>query len=518
MAADSGKNEDVVIGETSAVEDEQLRVLDKDLEFGLHILSRESARTEQLKLEQEGIQSDLRKVEREIHLRGVASTRLETWVAKLTEQVQMMAAGSGMGTTPIPLRNPSVRAVGRNQVIYISNCPVCGFNFQCHNISVADCGCCYHHFCLAAWLSDGRRRCASYACGLEFCQDWLNSFGANQVRLPPLRVPKMEGHASRSNRHDAGHVSHAASTNFNVESASGTPTSMKQKSVLTPSSGHVKARVSGSWKTPSSSVGRVPIEGPGVRSGGVAYRTPAAVSKSGSPPRAVVGGANTFDESLLFAETEEVCFTQARKASHATPEGGADKAVTTLIPETVFLDSSEGVPEVQEIQPPWTGKMPKDTTMSEEIQRATSSSSDGGPEHKIVPTTDFLGLDKDMVQSDSQAVPPEAPATKKSSSQGAGSMRTSRKAALRNTMCPAPASQAGTQSEDVGVAGAKKVVSGRGRATQGVARVEKVSNMKPLALIGVQEKFWAPAVVADAGKGRGRGGKHAKRKRDGSTS
>ena len=210
---ESGENDDGRVEETCAEEDEQLRLIDKDLEFGLHILNRESARTEQLKQEQDGLETELRRVEHEIRLRGVASRRLETWVAKLTEQVQMMAVGSGMGTTPLPLRNPKVATEGRGQVIVVSNCPVCGFNFLCHNISVADCSCTYHHFCLAAWLSDGRRRCAKEFCEQEFCQDWLDSFGANQVHSAPLRQPKIEGQVSRFNRHDGGNVAAAASTN-----------------------------------------------------------------------------------------------------------------------------------------------------------------------------------------------------------------------------------------------------------------------------------------------------------------
>ena len=210
---ESGENVVDRVEETCGEEDDALRQIDRDLEFGLHILNRESARAEQLKYEQQGLEAELRQVEHEIRLRGVASKRLETWVAKLTEQVQLMAVGSGMGTTPLPLRNPRQPTEGRGQVIIVSNCPVCGFNFLCHNISVADCSCTYHHFCLAAWLSDGRRRCAKEFCEMEFSQDWLDSFGANQIHSPPLRQPKLEGQVSRFNRHDGGNVAAAASTN-----------------------------------------------------------------------------------------------------------------------------------------------------------------------------------------------------------------------------------------------------------------------------------------------------------------
>ena len=209
----SGENDEVGVGETCEEEDKQLRILDKDLEFGVHMLNRESARAEELRQEQDGLQSELRRVENEIRYRGATSSRLEMWVAKLTTQVHMMAVGSGMGTTPLPITNPRIPAEGRRKVLQIKDCPVCGFHFKCHNISVADCGCCYHHFCLAAWLSDGMRRCASSSCEMEFCLDWLDSFGANQIRLPPPQQPKLEGVSALYHRRPGGNVAAAASTN-----------------------------------------------------------------------------------------------------------------------------------------------------------------------------------------------------------------------------------------------------------------------------------------------------------------
>ena len=211
--AGSGETDEDGVGETCEEEDRELALLDKDLEFGVHMLNRESARAEELRLEQDGLQSELRRVDNEIRYRGSCSTRLEMWVAKLTAQVQMMAVGSGMGTTPLPITNPRVPAEGGRHVLKISNCPVCGFHFKCHNISVADCGCCYHHFCLAAWLSDGMRRCAGLSCEMDFCLDWLDSFGANQVRLPPLQQPKLEGGSVLHSRRPGGNVAAAASTN-----------------------------------------------------------------------------------------------------------------------------------------------------------------------------------------------------------------------------------------------------------------------------------------------------------------
>lgn len=73
----SEENEGLVSGEAPVEEEKELRLIDKDLKFKVHILNRESARTEQLQHEQEGLESELRKVETKIRLRGVALARLE---------------------------------------------------------------------------------------------------------------------------------------------------------------------------------------------------------------------------------------------------------------------------------------------------------------------------------------------------------------------------------------------------------------------------------------------------------
>lgn len=209
----SNVTDEVRDAEIDVEEDKEMKILDRDLEFGVHILNRESARAEELQAEQTGLSKELEKVEREIRHRGEACDRSELWVAKLTDQVHMMAVGSGMGTSPLPIKNPRVPPKERAKVVHISNCPVCGFNYLCHNISVADCECTYHHFCLAAWLSDGKRRCAKPICEKEFSADWMDSFGANQVRVPALRLPKVEGIPSRISNDDCGNITTAASTN-----------------------------------------------------------------------------------------------------------------------------------------------------------------------------------------------------------------------------------------------------------------------------------------------------------------
>ena len=83
-------------------------MIDKDFEFGVYILNKESARTHELQQEQLGLQTELGKVENEIQLRSMACRRSELWVAKLTNQVRMMDVGSEMGTTPLSIQNPRV--------------------------------------------------------------------------------------------------------------------------------------------------------------------------------------------------------------------------------------------------------------------------------------------------------------------------------------------------------------------------------------------------------------------------
>ena len=300
-----------------------------------------------------------------------------------------------------------------------------------------------------------------------------------------------------------------------VGSASGTPSSLKQKSVVTPSSGEAKTHASPSWKTPTSTVGRVAGESRAGRLDALACGTPPAVNASGTPSLLTEPlSTKTSDESILFPDKEELRFSQPQRPSHATPERGDGIIQSTLIPETL-PDTALGVGEDDDIPPSSTGKVPSTTTMSEGTHRATSHSAEEDPETDMA-GTDCQVLDMDTVHSGKQAVAEESPTVGKSSGKGTGSVGTRRQAALRNKLCPSPGATTGTSGHGGLVQGAKKPMLGRGRAGQGVTRAEKGCNMKPLAEIGVQEKFKAPAAVADAGKGRGRGGNQAKRKREGS--
>ena len=296
-----------------------------------------------------------------------------------------------------------------------------------------------------------------------------------------------------------------------VGSASGTPSSMQHKSAMTPSSGHVKDYASPSWITPPSKVGMV---GGGQNPGRVdalATGTPPVENKSGTPSMPAQLCTKTSDDSMLFPDTEELCLSQAQP-SHAAPERGGGMLQSTMIPETL-TDTAVGVGEDEDLQPPSLTKVTSITTMTEEAQRAASPSSEEDPETNMA-ALDCHGLDVDTVQSEKQPVLEESPSVKQSSGKGTGSLGTRRQAALRNKLCPSPGATTGTSSDGGSVQGAKKLSMGRGRSGQGVTRAEKGCNMKPLAEIGVQEKFRAPSVVADAGKGRGRGGNQGKRKRD----
>ncbi|KAG0570946.1 hypothetical protein KC19_6G199800 [Ceratodon purpureus] len=154
-----------------------------------------------------------------------------------------------------------------------------------------------------------------------------------------------------------------------------------------------------------------------------------------------------------------------------------------------------------------------DRAMSEETERETSPASKGVVEWAL-PASEFQSLEADTVSADIQAEPGSSPKVDKKNSQGTRPQSTRRQAALHNKLCPSPVVTPGSASDAGKEPATKKATLGRGRSIQGGARGEKGTNMKPLAQIGLQEKFRAPAVVSDAGKGRGRGGKVGKRKRD----
>ncbi|KAG0604203.1 hypothetical protein M758_10G152600 [Ceratodon purpureus] len=416
-------------------------------------------------------------------------------------------------------------------VVYLENCPVCGYNFKCLNASIADCGCVYHHFCLAAWLSDGRRQCAYRGCEKEFCADWMASFGANQVRIPALRQPKQEGLVGTLNRVESGNAGAAASTNFQVPSVSGTPVSQRHEGPGTPSSGQLGTPASGSWRTPTGSVGRINVFGKSAPMEDVPSRSLGRTPKSGSRSNLGSGTGRTSDESIVFGE-DDVSLSQAPRASFRALEVVHANVGETIIPETMAM-TGDGVLATPEEPAPKTGiqnvaigddddvVLPElakegtlpDRAMSDGTERESSPASRGVLEWAL-PATEFQSLEGDTVSAEIQAEPGSSPTVEKKPSQGTRPHSTRRQAALHNKLCPSPGVTPGSTSDAGKEPGTKKANLGRGRSIQGAARGEKGTNMKPLAQIGLQEKFRAPAVVGDAGKGRGRGGKLAKRKRD----
>ena len=302
-----------------------------------------------------------------------------------------------------------------------------------------------------------------------------------------------------------------------VGSASGTPPLNKEKGAMTPSSGQVKTPASAGWKTPTSSAGRVASQ-QGV--GGplaLAFGTPPALTKSGTPSKVPALSTRTSDDSILFPENEEICLSQAQELPNANRERGQKEILDTVVPETLpeeklgIVDDDADTPDTRS-----TENILLDKAVSDGKERETSPPSKGVYELAL-PDTEFQSLEGDTGSPEINAHPESPPSTEKAPRQGTAPQRSARVAALRNTLCPSPGAALGGTSDAGREAATKKLNLGRGRGTQSAARAEKQCNMKPLASFGLQEKFKAPAVVSDAGKGRGRGGKPAKRKRDGGT-
>ena len=238
---------------------------------------------------------------------------------------------------------------------------------------------------------------------------------------------------------------------------------------------------------------------------------------SGTQDRPVSLSGKTSDETELFPETEEVCLSQAQQLPHAIPEHGQKGIHNTVVPETLPEDQAGIVNDDVDIADTQSKENNhRDEAMSEGNDRESSPTPKGVYELAL-PATEFQSLDGDTGSPENHADPDSSPSPENLTSHATVPHRSTRVAALRNTLCPTPGVTIGGTSETGKEAGTKKVTVGRGRANQGAGRAEKHCNMKPLAHIGLQEKFRAPAVVSDAGKGRGRGGKAAKRKRDGGT-
>ncbi|KAG0562850.1 hypothetical protein KC19_9G176300 [Ceratodon purpureus] len=294
--------------------------------------------------------------------------------------------------------------------------------------------------------------------------------------------------------------------------------------------GQLGTPASGSWRTPTGSVARINAFGKSVQLEDVPSRSLGRTPKSGSRSNLGSGTGRTSDESIVFGE-DDVSLSQAPRASFLALEGVRGSVGETIIPETMAMTgdgvlaspeepAQTGIPamalsddeDVDVAEPPKESILP-DRALTDGTERESSPPSKGVVEWAL-PATEFQSLEGDTVSAEIQAEPGSSPTADKRTSQGTRPHSTRRQAALHNKLCPSPGVTPGSTSDAGKEPGTKKANLGRGRSTQGVARGEKGTNMKPLAQIGLQEKFRAPAVVSDAGKGRGRGGKAAKRKRD----
>ena len=316
-----------------------------------------------------------------------------------------------------------------------------------------------------------------------------------------------------------------------VASASGTPVSQRHEGPGTPSSGQLGTPASGSWRTPTGSMGRINVFGKSLQVEDVPSQSRGRTPISGSRSNLGSGTGRTSDDSIIFGE-DDVVLSQAARALSLAQEGVRGNARETIIPETLaltdggvegflqdpapktgILDMALSDDEDEDVPEPAKESILPEKAMSEGTERESSPASKGVVEWAL-PATEFQSLEGDTVSAEIQTEPGSSPTIDKIPSQGTRPHSTRRQAALHNKLCPSPAVTPGSTSDAGREPGTKKPNLGRGRGGQGAARGEKGANMKPLAAIGSQEKFRAPAVVNDAGKGRGRGGKLPKRKRE----
>ena len=312
---------------------------------------------------------------------------------------------------------------------------------------------------------------------------------------------------------------HCVALAVHGRSGSGTPASFKQEAAGTPSSGQVRTPASSEYvRTPLASEQKAPnfIGGTAIEQVNVqeiqplACRTPASVARSGSQMMRPSPSTKTSEESSLYAE-DDVCLSQARPPTSTTAEHGGANEENTKVPET--LPHNEGVEDDLSFQEVSEEKVVTDTAMTEEGEDALLRTNDDVPDTEM-DTTEPQGTKAGTQHKAAMSMHEDSGNEKVQGEHGTGTQLTRRQAALRNTMCPSPGLNAGGATDGAGVERPRKVTSGRGRGAQGSTTAPKGVNMKPLAHFGLKEKFKAPAAVTDAGKGRGRGGKHVKRKRD----
>ena len=297
-----------------------------------------------------------------------------------------------------------------------------------------------------------------------------------------------------------------------VPSGSGTPASKGHTGPGTPSSGQLGTPASGGWKTPSGSVGRVPVFGrvsPVQEPGSV---TPNELQNAVTPSKLMSRSGRNSDDSVVFPD-DDVCLSQAQPSSAPLACGGLENKATDVIPETMpanelaWEEAFPGEVTVKDVAPVVETMSDDDDSAGPEDPDEAQAGNAGGEDSEDdgMEDTDHAPtlIQKGEVVSKrvEQQVSPEQCGRR-------------RQASLRNTFCPSPASSPAAPVEVGLPSRVRKGAVGRGRSGQGAGRDEKILNMKPLTQIGMQEKFKPPAAVPDSGKGRGRGGKTVKRKRD----
>ena len=293
-----------------------------------------------------------------------------------------------------------------------------------------------------------------------------------------------------------------------VTSASGTPVSQRHEGSRTPSSRKMGTPASGSWRTPTGSAGRVNAFGGVLQEVQDPSRSPGEAPKTGMPTNLGSGSGRTSDESIIFPDGD-ICLSQAPPSAITPLQAPRSKDGDVAILETLPGDAY-GNDEVVAAPEPAKDSVVKPMSDDEE---GGSEDSDEMPGRDEVAATEGLVADGNTDQRLAESVQREV-ASKKSRPlvESPEPCATRRQAALRNVLCPTPGVNSSATVE-TGTQGKlqKKGNAGRGRGTQ---VTEKGTNIKALSNLGLQGGFKAPSVVGDAGKGRGRGGKHPKRKRD----
>ena len=302
-----------------------------------------------------------------------------------------------------------------------------------------------------------------------------------------------------------------------VGTASKAPASQKQQGAMTPSTGQTRTPPSASFRTPTSSGARLADRERPCQLVPPAPGTTTGAPRPGTPSTVACPSTKSSDDSKLYPD-DDVSMSQARPSLARAESPGGAKVMDTVIPETIddlafeealpdevvfetLMSAADGGPELEKIGEGDTGQEGGDgnnIAAESEMVVTESGGESAGSDHPPTPAT---GAD--------------SPLGKPEKAEHAGACGTRRQAFLRNANCPMPTAKS-VPGATTGIAKsvAKKGAVGRGRSLLNAERTDKKDNMKPLTHFGLHEKFRPPAAVAEGSKGRGRGAKASKRKRD----